>query len=952
MRIALQWRAGPRLRPVARSCSAPPANPTSPYSIALQSLHLRLHRSFDALDSLGLKMRPYIKFSDLTTGDLLAKIPEMRVQQASDGKGVEASHTFSAGQEVLLDIYDESEFSVGIEVYLKHSMRQHTLCGKDALPAETVFGAMADNLEGIGQVFTKLYKSKDGQGPWEQTGELKITFATAHSSSNAAQWPAVQVRHWLRAGRMPRAKSLEECVKAVATLASAPGPGLEADLLATASELAVEEASQIIRQRTDAAIADVKNLVASLVQLDVEARKSVTFHAAFKEKLANILVRVSHCLLEAAIKSGDQNRMRVALLGARDLGNQNSDSFAACESALRQGLRFPDGVPLDELLDGDGADSKQRQPAKLGFELAEGHAVPIKVDEQLRYSVRDETAQRVMTLLGSKVRLDCNRGVSYETVAGEYISDPKFRIPGLVRELMSRVVLFSGVPEPDEVSYAELMSMRRQFHGCSNTLLGRFDLVAQPVRVEYGADFKALVHGAADAGGFGGCFPGSAAHRRSGRTTPNDCVVGGPGWFWVLHGAAINIGESENAQDLYEYSVAQEQVPVSNKNSGRPTGKLRPRRALDEDKYVRDMCQQWRGVFQGAKHLQIEDLILFPFGMGAFLRHLHRADPTYTDEARMRRLRSRVVEGLFDVASGCLEHHLQNLRVHICLMDSSLESRVNHNVFIDCVSAKAKQAPILKSHVKFYRNVDALALAHRLASEAPNYGDNEIRRVMLLNGANRKLLGNHWFLQGAQTAIDENLHRRSAAMCLGSLLLNGGTVPCPRSRLELAETVRNLGGKVFHLRHPRFSDDAATSAASQVQSRATATSPRSQSKTMAQTLYSNELVSPAMPPEQAVPSRHATRAAEPTIEPNGIETTSNAQGAQIGVHSAPSVVFVKKPTPQRAAEAGKLSMLPAEMKAEKFIEGIGLVPTIVPLGEWVIPTTTVNRPPSERVPSM
>merc|ERR1711920_663869 len=102
------------------------------------------------------------------------------------------------------------------------------------------------------------------------------------------------------------------------------------------------------------------------------------------------------------------------------------------------------------------------------------------------------------------------------------------------------------------------------------------------------------------------------------------------------------------------------------------------------------------------------------------------------------------------------------------------------NCFMEAAGAKVKAMPALAPLIKFHRNCDALELAHDLAvqSKAANDGVN---KVGLLNGANNKLLGNHWFSKGARQAIDENLHRRSSPMCVASLLLNMATEPQKRS---------------------------------------------------------------------------------------------------------------------------------------------------------------------------
>merc|ERR1719316_2626982 len=94
-------------------------------------------------------------------------------------------------------------------------------------------------------------------------------------------------------------------------------------------------------------------------------------------------------------------------------------------------------------------------------------------------------------------------------------------------------------------------------------------------------------------------------------------------------------------------------------------------------------------------------------------------------------------------------------------------------------------------------------LAHQLATSAKHdAADTSIRKVAMLNGANNKLLGNHWFSSGARNAIDENFHRRSGCMSVCSLLLNQATGPQKRGFLELKANVQIFGGQVVTLLPP------------------------------------------------------------------------------------------------------------------------------------------------------
>merc|ERR1711920_944463 len=66
------------------------------------------------------------------------------------------------------------------------------------------------------------------------------------------------------------------------------------------------------------------------------------------------------------------------------------------------------------------------------------------------------------------------------------------------------------------------------------------------------------------------------------------------------------------------------------------------------------------------------------------------------------------------------------------------------------------------------------------------------------------------FSHGARSAIDENLHRRSGAMSVSSLLLNLSTEPRERNFQELATHVKVLGGEVVELLPLPVSTQSAT----------------------------------------------------------------------------------------------------------------------------------------------
>jgi hypothetical protein len=199
----------------------------------------------------------------------------------------------------------------------------------------------------------------------------------------------------------------------------------------------------------------------------------------------------------------------------------------------------------------------------------------------------------------------------------------------------------------------------------------------------------------------------------------------------------------------------------------------------------------------------VDDAVLFPFGMGAFLRHLGKNDDRYIDDDKMRDLRRRVADQVMEAICAVDKEPLKDdaavsnrgaafpKRVHFCLACAGIEGVENHNAFVEAAGAKSKEYPRLKSLLKFRQNVCALQLSQELAVSAGNP-----LKVAMLNGANRKLIGNHWFQSGARLAIDENIHRRSVSMSRVSLLLNMGTEPSERRVNELRGNLQWFGGHV------------------------------------------------------------------------------------------------------------------------------------------------------------
>merc|ERR1712232_1177851 len=74
--------------------------------------------------------------------------------------------------------------------------------------------------------------------------------------------------------------------------------------------------------------------------------------------------------------------------------------------------------------------------------------------------------------------------------------------------------------------------------------------------------------------------------------------------------------------------------------------------------------------------LNVEHVVLFPFGMGAFLRHLALLDDAYAVEEELQNLRRSVALRLLHGISRT------SAVIHLCLQFSSEEARRNGDAFL------------------------------------------------------------------------------------------------------------------------------------------------------------------------------------------------------------------------------------------------------------------------------
>lgn len=242
----------------------------------------------------------------------------------------------------------------------------------------------------------------------------------------------------------------------------------------------------------------------------------------------------------------------------------------------------------------------------------------------------------------------------------------------------------------------------------------------------------------------------------------------------MLHAAAINIGECAGTTDFIDFAM-----PGSHNR-------------LDANKYLDAMGRLFENVFEACRHLDVQDIVWFPIGAGAFLRNLSDTDTDFANFGALLELRRGIAKRFVAALAGA---HAQQgrMKLHLLISFETMEAAANADGFIralaDCESMRAQ--------VVLHPDGESMHLGHELAAQGSN--------VAVLNGANRQLLGNHWFSTGARRAIDENLHRRSVSLAAISYLLNdfdsSKMRPLPQRRgSDLAKRVQQLGGKVVPLR--------------------------------------------------------------------------------------------------------------------------------------------------------
>lgn len=255
--------------------------------------------------------------------------------------------------------------------------------------------------------------------------------------------------------------------------------------------------------------------------------------------------------------------------------------------------------------------------------------------------------------------------------------------------------------------------------------------------------------------------------------------------FWVMHAAALNVGESYQAPDFIEFA------------NPPPAGGLNEDRYVDAMGHIVDNIVQAfgnlkvdkpKGMFSGGSTVGAEHLVIAPFGMGAFLRKLPLLDSKYEDPTQLLTLRRKLTSRF----AQSLARSPPSLKIHVCLTAGNEEAKQNTDAFLRAFSTADAS---LRNRVTIRPDADALQISHELAGSS--------KGVILLNAANRQLIGNHWFAGQAHRAIDENLHRRSWTMSAFAYILNNYVDPetsiPPRTSATLEENVKRIGGQVLNI---------------------------------------------------------------------------------------------------------------------------------------------------------
>ncbi|QLH37305.1 MAG: hypothetical protein HWD61_15125 [Parachlamydiaceae bacterium] len=212
---------------------------------------------------------------------------------------------------------------------------------------------------------------------------------------------------------------------------------------------------------------------------------------------------------------------------------------------------------------------------------------------------------------------------------------------------------------------------------------------------------------------------------------------------------------------------------------------------LDEARYLQDMSQVFNNILSAQSQTGAKKAVWFPFGMGAFLRNLSKNDPSYTKD-KMGQLKFKLAKAFLKKPRNFRKWKSTSVFLASRIQMQSRMHQKSKRIKIVMPFISPAKTPEIQDRVHLYINSDATQVAQDLANQAENSSE-----VSLVNGANRNLIGNHWFEDRALVAIDENIHRRSLLAAVMAYGFNGGTKVTEHAPNHLANVVSEKGGKVL-----------------------------------------------------------------------------------------------------------------------------------------------------------
>jgi hypothetical protein len=404
--------------------------------------------------------------------------------------------------------------------------------------AELALGTVAHEMAlGLGQKVREI--KIDLLRPESKTPSKvgEVVMNVAEVGEGDAMWAKQIVAEWKSNG-LPELPSFVEVNAVLETLVIEPDDKLEGLLTTRTQELTQQALKDFSSWTPEKMAEELADLTEWMYKFKGTAAMMKVFTLTqFLGKLRTDIVTLT---IQDALKKSepDFRVLKQVLKFAYSVDNCNPH-IGQLEKVFKDLLKLRDDARIDDVMGAPDADLVQLQPGDFGITLLQDFPEPPRVDGHVRFDVRDKTAKRVLEMIGCYESLHYTLGQTYERMAPETISDPDYRMSSTVASVAKSIVMFRGEKAAKSMTLPEMMDLREHLENRkadSQTLgktyqamLGRFDVVAQPVIAEYDKNFEPLSPSDLPNGFFG---------------SKPDPTIGGKGWFYVLHAAAMNIGES------------------------------------------------------------------------------------------------------------------------------------------------------------------------------------------------------------------------------------------------------------------------------------------------------------------------------------------------------------------------------------------------------------------------